>query len=106
LISSGCTGWTPNPADCAVADSILGPWESKGNPCVGPEADVTFRSQSTCVLAAPNRPNCYIFMADRWIPRQLRDSRYIWLPFVVGDDGAVTIAWLDEWDLDYFAGQP
>jgi len=102
LITSGCTGWNPNPADYAVADSILGPWESKGNPCIGPEAELTFRSQSTCVLPVSGKLGCFIFMADRWTPRRLPDSRYIWLPFKIGPDGTFTIRWRDEWDLSSF----
>ena len=102
MITSGCTGWRPNPADYAVADNILGPWEPKGNPCVGPEADLTFRTQSTCVLPVVGKPGCYIFMSDRWSPRRLHDSRYIWLPFTIQDNGTFTIKWLDEWGLSYF----
>lgn len=102
LITSGCTGWRPNAADYAVADNILGPWESKGNPCIGPEADTTFRTQSTFVLLVPGKPGCYIFMADRWVPRRLHDSRYVWLPFILKPDGTFTIEWCDEWDLSVF----
>jgi hypothetical protein len=32
----------------------------------------------------------------------LPDSRYIWLPFKIGPDGAFTINWLDAWDLSSF----
>jgi hypothetical protein len=102
LITSGCTGWRPNAADCAVADNILGPWQSRGNPCDGPEAELTFRAQSTCVLPVADRPGCFIFLADRWSPRRLSDSRYIWLPFTLGPEGTFTIKWLDEWDLSHF----
>ncbi len=102
MITSGCTGWQPNAADYAVADSILGPWESKGNPCIGPEAELTFRTQSTCVFPVSGKPGCFVYMGDRWAPRRLNDSRYIWLPFTIGNDGAFTIKWLDEWDLSHF----
>jgi hypothetical protein len=105
LITSGCTGWKPNAADYAVADNILGPWESKGNPCVGDEAEITFGSQSTCVLPISGKPGCYIFMADRWTPRRLYDSRYIWLPLIIGSEGEFTIKWLDNWDLSCFNKQ-
>ena len=103
LISSGCTGWTPNAADFAVAGNIFGQWESKGNPCVGDESEQTFRSQSTCVLPAPGKPGCFIYMGDRWNPRQLPDSRYIWLPFKFDDNGGIEMKWLNEWDLNYFS---
>lgn len=106
LITSGCTGWNPNAADYAVADHILGPWTSKGNPCVGPEATNTFRSQSTCVLPVPGRPGCFIFMADRWMPRRLSESPYIWLPFNVKPDGSFTLEWRDSWNVSVFTQKP
>jgi len=105
LITSGCTGWTPNPAQWAVADNILGPWQSRENPCAGPQADTTFQSQSTCVLAAPKKPGCFIFMADRWQPRNLSDSRYIWLPMSFTPDGNLKIEWQDKWDISFFEKQ-
>ena len=105
LLTSACTGWRPNAADCAVADNVLGPYESKGNPCVGLEAQTTFGCQSTFVLPLPGRPGAFIFMADRWNPRQLSDSRHVWLPFTIQPDGAFTIPWRDRWDLSTFAGR-
>ncbi len=78
LITSDCTGWLPNPARCAVADSIWGPWEFLGNPCVGPGADKTFGGQSTYVLGLDQQR--FIFMADRWTPENAIDGRYLWLP--------------------------
>jgi hypothetical protein len=102
LITSECTGWRPNQADYAVADHPLGPWESKGNPCVGPDAKITFNSQSTFVLPAPGRPGCFIFMSDRWMPQQLSDSRHIWLPLVLKPDGSFTLTWQDHWDFTAF----
>ena len=114
LITSGCTGWRPNAAEYDVADNILGPWESRGNPCVGPEADITFRTQSTFVLPVFGKTGCYIFMADRWTPRRLYDSRYVWLPLILKPDlsdlsdesdkadGTFTLEWKNEWDLSIF----
>jgi beta-xylosidase len=99
VITSECTGWRPNEADYAVADNILGPWESKGNPCAGPDAGTTFNAQSTFVLPVRGRPGEFIFMADRWNPGQLSDSRYVWLPFRMKPDGTFTIEWRDRWDL-------
>jgi hypothetical protein len=99
LVTSACTGWKPNEAAYAVADNILGPWLSKTNPCVGPDAKITFDSQSTFVLPVRGKPGKFIFMADRWKPQNLSDSRYIWLPLTVDSDGAVKIEWQDEWKL-------
>src|SRR5271154_453440 len=47
LITSGTSGWAPNAARLAMADSILGTWTPIGNPCHGTELQVgkTFESQ-------------------------------------------------------------
>ncbi len=97
LITSGCTGWNPNAADLAIADHPLGPYVSQGNPCVGPHADKTFGAQSTFVLPLPNQPGHFVFLADRWNPKDLRDSRYAWLPFNIVPDQPVRIEWRDSW---------
>jgi hypothetical protein len=103
LITSGLTGWAPNPARHHVADRPLGPWTDLGNPAVGPESATTFRSQSAFVLPLPEAcARCFVFMADRWEARALQQSTYVWLPFVVGPDGSARIAWRDRWDLGAF----
>lgn len=105
VITSGCTGWKPNEAEYAVAENLLGPWQAKGNPCVGSEAKTTFGAQSTFVLPMPGRTGQFIFMADRWNPQMLSDSRYVWLPFALKADGSFTIEWREEWDSRVFEPQ-
>ncbi|KAF6993495.1 hypothetical protein CFC21_010380 [Triticum aestivum] len=81
MITSGCTGWAPNTPKAHAATSIMGPWETLGNPFLGGNEiyrSTTFFSQGTFVL-----PGLFIFMADRWKPSDLRDSRYVWLPLTV-----------------------
>ncbi|MDX2186542.1 MAG: glycoside hydrolase family 43 protein [Opitutaceae bacterium] len=80
MISSGCTGWDPNPAAWGSAPSPLGPWTIHDNPCTGPDAEITYRAQSTYVLPLPGRPDEFLFLADRWNKLDLEDSRYLWLP--------------------------
>lgn len=101
LISSGCTGWDPNPAEYAVADSPLGPWTAMHNPCVGHGARVTFNAQSTFVLPVANKPGAFIFMADQWKKENLCDSRYVWLPIQIHND-QIRIEWLERWNLSFF----
>lgn len=101
MITSGCTGWDPNAARSFVADSVWGPWKSLGNPCVGEDADLTFHSQSTFVLPLPGKEDAFIFMADRWRPRNPIDGRYIWLP-INFEKGKPVLKWHDNWDLSYF----
>ncbi len=104
MIASGCTGWDPNAARSAVASSIWGPWKQLGNPCVGEGADLTFESQSTFVLPVQGMDDAYIFMADRWRPKDPIDGRYIWLPITFENEKPV-IKWYDEWDLTVFDSQ-
>lgn len=100
VIASGCSAWEPNAARSAVADNIFGPWTELGNPCVGTDADKTFRSQSTFVLPVQGRTNTFIFMADRWNQWDLPDSRYVWLPLEFSADGKPVLRWHDKWSLD------
>ena len=102
MICSGCTGWDPNEARMFSAPSIWGPWTQHPNPCVGPNAELTFGGQSTYVLQVPGKENAYIFMADIWRPKHPSDARYIWLPIQFKEDGTPTIQWIDSWTLDYF----
>jgi beta-xylosidase len=76
FIGSDCTGWLPNEARSASAPSIWGPWKELGNPCLGEGAEMTFGTQGTYVLPVANQPGVFVFMADRWNPENLSDSRY------------------------------
>ncbi|WP_431294480.1 glycoside hydrolase family 43 protein [Pedobacter sp. P26] len=86
LITSGCTGWSPNAASYAVADHVMGPWKELGNPCKGPNAEVTFFSQGAFVLPVTSKPGKFIFMGDVWNKTDLEKSRYLWLPLNFNDD--------------------
>eukprot|EP00249_Psilotum_nudum_P001970 c14755_g1_i1 orf=333-1751(+) len=82
MISSDCTGWEPNIALAHAAESMLGPWETLGSPCEGGNEtfrSTTFSSQGTFVFPLPGLQDTFLFMADRWNPRNLSDSRYVWL---------------------------
>ncbi len=102
LITSGCTGWAPNAARSAVASSIWGPWKNLGNPCVGPDSALTFHSQSTYVLKVHGKKNAFIFMSDRWEPKNPIDGRYIWLPIQFNKEGKIVLKWRNEWNLSFF----
>lgn len=100
-IGSHTTGWAPNPAFAAVADKLTGPWKELGNPCRGPNAELTFGAQSTYVLPVEGRPGSFIFIADQWRPRNAIDGRYVWLPIEINGD-SFTISWHNSWDLSIF----
>lgn len=97
MITSGCTGWEPNEARMFRAGSIWGPWEQLPSPFVGEDAHKTFHSQGTYVFGIHGCADSFVFMADRWNPRRLKESRYLWLPVDFGEDGTPVIRWADEW---------
>lgn len=97
LLSSGCSGWDPNIAEMAVADSLMGEWKVLGNPCVGPDAEITFYGQSTYVIPVEPEKGKYIACFDMWKKTDLQDSRYIWLPLTFGEDGIPLIHWKESW---------
>lgn len=98
IIASDCTGWAPNAARSAVSDEIFGEWKELGNPAVGNESELTFRSQSTYVLKIEGKKESYIFMGDRWTPDNPIDGRYVWLPIKFEND-APKLYWQDKWSL-------
>ena len=102
FIASDCTGWAPNAARSASADSIWGPWIELGNPCIGPNAEKTFNAQSTYVLPVAGKDGCFIFMADSWRPQNAIDGRYVWLPVKFTKNDKFILQWSEKWDLTIF----
>lgn len=98
MVTSGATGWDPNVAKYTVADHIFGPWAPLKN--FAPDSQTTFGSQSTHIIPVEGAPGKFIYMGDRWKKDDLKDSRYIWLPIKIADDGAITLSWRDEWTLN------
>jgi beta-galactosidase len=101
LITSAATGWKANKALMHTADNLYGPWTLAGNPLTGENADSTFGGQSTYVLPVQGKKDAFIFIADKWNPRDLKDSRYLWLPIQFKNKEPF-IEWKDEWSLNFF----
>lgn len=99
LITSGATGWDPNPAKYHVAESVLGEWKDMGNPTIGEGAATTHGSQSTYVIPVDPEKGKFIYMGDRWKKEDLKNSSYVWLPLEFGQDDEMALEWFDEWDL-------
>ncbi len=98
IISSGCTGWDPNPAEYAVADQMMGPWKVMGDPCTDDQKGTTFDSQSTFVFQVEGKADSYVLMGDRWNRNDLEQSRYVWLP-ISFEQESINIQWFNEWTL-------
>ncbi|GEM_PF-5600093 len=99
MITSGATGWSPNPARYTVADSLFGTWQPMRDPSIGPLASTTHGSQSTYVIPVDPANGKFVYMGDRWKESDLGDSRYIWLPLEFGPNNQLMLKWYDEWQL-------
>lgn len=97
MITSGCTGWAPNEARMFKATSLWGPWEQLPSPFVGKDAKKSFHTQGTYIFKVEGTEDGFVFMADRWNPRSLKNSRHIWLSIDFEADGTPVIRWVDGW---------
>lgn len=75
LITSGTTGYWPNPSEIAVADTWHGPYTILGNPHPGDQSNTSYHSQITSVFKVPCKKDLYIALADRWRPENM-DVQY------------------------------
>lgn len=75
LLTSGTTGYLPNPSEVAVADTWHGPYRVLGNPHVGDASCTSFHSQVSSVFKVPGKEDLYIACADRWLPEAM-DKEY------------------------------
>lgn len=83
VVGSHLTGWAPNPDVYASAPSLAGPWTEFKN--IAPPATNTYGAQSSMLLKVKgSRATTVIFMGDIWRPKNLSDSRYLWMPLEIG----------------------
>lgn len=75
MLTSGMTGYVPNMSDSALADGWEDVFVSLGNPHVADETNASFNSQISKIFKVEGKENCFIAMADRWLPGYHVDSR-------------------------------
>jgi len=68
LLTSGTTGYLPNPSELAIADTWHGPYRVLGDPHPTDDSHTSFHSQVSSVFKVPNKKDLYIACADRWAP--------------------------------------
>lgn len=71
LITSGTTGYLPNPSEAAIADTWHGPYTVLANPHLADKSRTSFHSQISSVFRVPGKKDLYIACADRWRPDQM-----------------------------------
>lgn len=69
LVTSGTTGYFPNPSEFASAPDHHGPWTVLGNAHPGDDSRTSYGSQITSVFKHPGKRDLYIALADRWLPQ-------------------------------------
>lgn len=75
MLTSRMTGYVPNMSDSAVADGWEAVFVSLGNPHVADETNASFNSQISKIFKVEGKEDCFIAMADRWLPGYHVDSR-------------------------------
>lgn len=74
LITSGTTGYYPNPSEVAVARTYHGPWTVLGDPHPGDPSRTSYHTQISSVFRHPHKRDLYIALGDRWLPHYTADS--------------------------------
>jgi beta-galactosidase len=102
LLTSDCTGWTPNPGHYYTSTSITGPYELQGSPFIGDAGDNSFNSQPCYIFKIPGYKNAYLYMGDRWNGFGGTHSQYVFLPITITPSGKMELHFYREWDLSLF----
>lgn len=104
MLTSGTTGWNPNPAMYATATNIAGPWTAMSH--VGDST--TFGSQPTYVLPIQGTSTTsYMYMGDRWAgawKRPVNESQYVWLPLAFPTNTTLSMIYSSQITVDTATG--
>ena len=71
LVTSGTTGYFPNPSEIAIADTWHGPYTVLGNPHPDDISNTSYHSQVSSVFKVEGKKDLYIAVADRWCPEDM-----------------------------------
>ena len=71
LLTSGTTGYLPNPSEAAIADTWHGPYQVQENSHLSDESHTSYHSQISSVFKVHGKKDLYIAMADRWMPKHM-----------------------------------
>ncbi|RXH57547.1 family 43 glycosylhydrolase [Granulicella sibirica] len=82
-LGSHLTGWKANPNVYATSATLSGPWSAMKD--IAPPEVNTYDSQSSMLVkVVGSKATTVIYVGDRWKPKDLWDSRYIWMPVEIG----------------------
>jgi len=70
LLTSGTTGYFPNPSEVAIGDDWHGPFTVLGDPHPADTTATSFHSQISSVFRVEGKKDLFIAVADRWLPER------------------------------------
>ncbi|KNY26476.1 RICIN domain-containing protein [Pseudobacteroides cellulosolvens] len=104
LITSGCTGWSPNQGKYAYSKSLNTGWSDLIN--LGD--NTTYKSQPAYIVPVQGTSGTtYLYTGDRWAGAwngKVNDSQYVWLPLVFKSDTSLELPFYSSIKIDAAAG--
>ncbi len=104
LLTSGCTGWTPNQAMYSVSTSLTSGWSGLRN--IGDSN--TFYSQPAHVIPIQGTSaTTYLYTGDRWGGAwggRVNESMYVWAPLSFPTDSTMSMSWANTLSVNAEAG--
>lgn len=70
LVTSGTTGYYPNPSQLAISNDWHGPYKILGNPHPKDKSNTSYYSQISSVFKVDGK-DLYVACADRWLPDRM-----------------------------------
>lgn len=68
LLTSGTTGYHPNPSEAAIAPSLHGPYTVVGDVHPSDSSRTSFHTQISSVFKHSTKKDVFIALGDRWLP--------------------------------------
>jgi hypothetical protein len=95
LITSGCTGWSPNQTKYAYSTNLSSGWSSLYN--LGDST--TYSSQPAFIMPVQgSSTTTYLYTGDRWAGAwggAVMDSQYVWLPLIFNSNTSLSLPFGD-----------
>lgn len=94
MMTSGCTGWSPNQAKYAYSTSLASGWSSLTNVADGS----TYSSQPTYIITVEGtQETSYLYLGDRWAGHwgeKPNESGYVMLPLEISNN-SMNMPWFN-----------
>ncbi len=91
LITSGCTGWSPNQTKYAYSTSLTSGWSDLYN--LGDST--TYSSQPAFIIPVQGtETTTFLYTGDRWAGAwggKVNDSQYVWLPIIFNSNTSLSL---------------